>query len=88
MVPAETSFPVLLSTGMLSPESALSSTALFPSKTTPSKGMDIPGRRIKISPTDTEETGRVVSFSPSKITAVLGVKSIKPFRALVVFPLE
>ena len=49
-VAAETRSPGALSTGMLSPVSAASFTALMPSTTTPSTGMFSPGRTTKISP--------------------------------------
>ena len=88
MVPPTTSSPMLLSMGMLSPVKALTFNALEPSITTPSTGTDIPGRSKKISPMESSATGFVTSFSPSKTIAVLGAKSISPFRALVVFPLE
>ena len=88
MVPPTTSSPAVLSTGILSPVKALTFRALFPSKTTPSTGTDIPGRRRKISPTLSSDTGFVTSISPSNTIAVFGVKSISPFKAVVVFPLE
>ena len=46
----DTSSPASLSTGMLSPVSAASLTALLPSITRPSTGMFSPGRTTKISP--------------------------------------
>ena len=61
MVAAVTSSPGALSTGMLSPEIADSSTALSPFRTTPSTGIPSPGRTTKISPFFTRSTGTVTS---------------------------
>ena len=61
MVAAVTSSPGALSTGMLSPEIADSSTALSPFCTTPSTGIPSPGRTTKISPFFTRSTGTVTS---------------------------
>ena len=61
MVAAVTSSPGALSTGMLSPEIADSSTALSPFRTTPSTGIPSPGRTTKMSPFFTRSTGTVTS---------------------------
>ena len=88
MVAALTLLSGSLSTGILSPDSADSSTALFPSITCPSTGMLSPGLTTNISPTTTSSAAIFFS-SPSRITfAVLGASSISPFMALVVLPLE
>ncbi len=87
-VAADTSSPSPLSTGMLSPVSAASFTALDPSRITPSTGIFSPGRTTKRSPFFTCLMGTVCSAPSFKITAVLGASFIRLFRASVVFPLE
>ena len=87
-VAADTLSPTALSTGMLSPVSADSFTALPPSITTPSTGMFSPGRTTKVSPTRTWAMGTVCSLSPRSTLAVLGDRRISPLSASVVFPLE
>jgi len=87
-VPAETVFPTDLSTGILSPVSVDSSTALSPSKITPSTGIFSPGRTTKISPIATCSTGTTISLLSRISVAVFGANCISPFRALVVLPLE
>ena len=52
-----TSLPTVLSTGMLSPVTAASLTALLPSITIPSTGIFSPGLTINISPFFTSLTG-------------------------------
>ncbi len=77
-----------LSTGMLSPESADSSTADAPSRTTPSTGTLSPGFTIKTSPSFTRDASITVS-TPSRITvAVLGVSFTRLFNASVVRPFD
>ena len=71
IVAAETPSPSALSTGMLSPVSALSFTALSPSMTTPSTGMLSPGRTTKTSPARTSSTGTSASAPPRTTVAVL-----------------
>ena len=84
---ADTGSPADLSTGMLSPVSAASLTALMPSSTMPSTGMLSPGRTANTSPFMTCSMGTSVS-TPSRITtAVFGASFIRPFKASVVFPL-
>ena len=87
-VAAETASPGFLSTGILSPVSAASLTALFPSRTTPSTGMFSPGRTTKTSPFRTCSMGTVASCPFRTTTAVLGASFIRPFSASVVFPLD
>ena len=88
MVAAETRSPGALSTGMLSPVSAASFTAVSPSSTTPSTGMFSPGRTTNTSPFATCSMGTTCS-SPSRTTvAVLGASFIRLFSASVVLPLE
>ena len=80
--------PSALSTGMLSPVSADSLTALAPSTTTPSTGMFSPGRTTKMSPLLTSSMPTVIS-SPFRMTlAVFGASFIRLFSASVVRPLE
>ena len=88
MVAAETLSPAALSTGMLSPVSADSLTALAPSRITPSTGMLSPGRTTNWSPLCTCSMGTVTSLPLRSSTAVFGERSISPFSASVVFPLE
>ncbi len=59
--------PAVFSTGMLSPVSIDSSTALSPSTTSPSTGTFSPGRTRTRSPTATSSTGTRTS-SPSRTT--------------------
>ena len=73
---------------MLSPVSADSSTALFPSIMIPSTGMLSPGRTAKISPTFTFSIETSVSLPSFNNTAVLGASFIRLFNASVVFPFE
>ena len=87
-VAAETRSPAALSTGMLSPVSADSLTALFPSTITPSTGMFSPGRTMKISPFFTCSIGTVASWPLRRMTAVFGASFIRLFNASVVLPLE
>ena len=88
IVAADTISPTSLSTGMLSPVSADSFTALPPSVITPSTGILSPGLTTKISPFFTRFTATVFSSPSFTITAVLGARSISPLSASVVFPLE
>ena len=76
-VAAFTVSPGSFSTGMDSPVSALSSTAEEPSSTTPSTGMDSPGRTTTVSPSWMASTGTVSSV-PSAVRrwAVLGARSM------------
>ena len=88
VVAAETLSPSALSTGMLSPVSALSFTALLPSSTMPSTGMFSPGRTTKTSPLRTFAMGTLTSVPPRKRVAVLGASFIRLLSASVVLPLE
>ena len=88
MVAAYTLSPIALSTGRLSPVSADSFTAVWPSTTTPSTGMLSPGRTTKVSPICTAATGTSIS-SPFRTTvATWGARDIRLRRASVVLPLE
>ena len=85
---ADTGSPTVLSTGTLSPVRALSSSALLPSRMTPSTGTCSPGRTANSIPHITCSMGTVRSFPFSSSTAVLGASCIKRFSASVVLPLE
>ena len=87
-VAAETMSPGALSTGMDSPVSAASFTAVSPSITTPSTGIFSPGRTTKISPFCTCSMETVCSTPSFKMVAVWGASFIRLFRASVVLPLE
>ena len=87
-VAAETLSPAALSTGMLSPVSADSSTALSPSIITPSAGILSPGRTKNISSFCTVSIGTVFSSPSFKITALFGASFIRLFNASVVLPFE
>ena len=87
-VPAESFAPSSLSTGMDSPVSADSSTAVLPERTMPSTGICSPGFTRNVSFTSTSSIGTVLSTPPLKTTAVFGLKFIRPCKALVVLPLE
>ena len=88
MVAAYTVSPTVFSCGMDSPVRALSSTAVDPSTTTPSTGMDSPGLTRKIWPTWMSVASTMLSL-PSGLTrwACLGARSISPSMALPVFDL-
>ena len=88
IVAAETLSPSALSTGILSPVSADSSTALTPSTTTPSTGMLSPGRTTNVSPIRTVSMGTCSSVPSLTTVAILGESFIRLFSASVVFPLE
>ena len=87
MVAAETVSPSALSTGMLSPVRALSLTALWPSRTTPSTGMFSPGRTTKMSPFSTSSTPTVTSWPSRRTVAVFGASFMRLLSASVVLPL-
>ena len=86
-VAADTGSPAFLSTGMLSPVRADSSTAELPSSTRPSTGMLSPGRTTKRSPSATSSTGTSTSAPSLSRVAVRGSRRIRAFRASVVLPL-
>ena len=67
MVAAYTVSPTIFSCGMDSPVRALSSTAVDPSTTTPSTGMDSPGLTRKIWPTWMSVASTTLSL-PSGLT--------------------
>ena len=87
-VAADTASPGFLSTGILSPVSADSLTALLPSSTMPSTGIFSPGRTTKMSPFLTWSMDTSTSSPSRTITAVFGASFISPLSASVVFPLE
>ena len=87
-VPAEILSPSSLSAGIDSPVSADSSIAVRPERISPSTGICSPGFTAKTSPTATSSTDTVFSTPSFKSTAVLGLRFINPFRALVVLPFE
>ena len=87
-VAAETVSPSDLSTGMLSPVSADSSTAVVPSVITPSTGTFSPGRTAKMSPTAISSIGTVTSLPSTILHAVSGASFISDFKASVVRPLD
>ncbi len=87
MVAPTTSSPGFFSTGMGSPVSMDSSTALAPSVTTPSTGIFSPGRTTMMSRTMTSSMGMSLS-SPSRTTrAVLACRPISRRMASEVLPL-
>ena len=87
-VAADTMSPCALSTGMLSPVRADSSTELLPSSTTPSTGIFSPGRTTKTSPFLTVSMGTVFSCPSIRRVAVFGAIFMRPLRASVVLPLD
>ncbi len=89
LIEADTSLsPSCLSTGMLSPVTADSSTDDFPSITTPSTATASPGLMINISPT-TISSAFITCSTPSLITvAVFGARSISFVIASLVLDLE
>ncbi len=84
-VPAVTASPIVFSLGRDSPVSRDSSTALWPSTTTPSTGTFSPGRTRRRSPGCTSASGTSVS-APSAATrrAVFGASPSRLFNALEV----
>ncbi len=87
MEPPITVAPAVLSTGMLSPVSMLSSTADSPSMTTPSVAIFSPGRTTKMSPTTTSSTGTSTSSPFFTTRAVLACRSTSLRMASDVRPL-
>ena len=84
MVPPITRSPGCFSTGMDSPVSIDSSTALPPERTSPSTGSRSPGRTITTSPLATCSTGTstsVPSSAPRWTRAVLGCRATSERRA-------
>ena len=86
IVAAVTAEPAVLSTGRLSPVKMLSSTALSPSRTTPSTGMLSPGRTRSLSPIVTCAIGRCCSSPFFKRHAVFGDSPSSFLRAALVCP--
>ncbi len=87
-VAAETLSPACLSTGMLSPVSAASFTALVPSTTMPSTGIFSPGLTTNTSPILTCAISTSVSAPFRITTAFFGASFIRLLMASVVLPLE
>ena len=82
------SSPASLSTGILSPVSALSSTLVVSLMILPSTAILSPGLTTKISPGFTSSEGTVTSMPSRTTVAVSGASFIRLFMASVVFPLE
>ena len=87
-VAADTSSLISLSTGILSPVSADSFTALLPSTIIPSTGIFSPGLTTKMSPFFIFSTGTLTVSPFTIILAVFGARFIRLFNASVVFPFE
>ena len=80
--------PTPFSTGMLSPVIAASSSAVEPSKITPSTGTLAPGLTITVSPITTSSTAISRSCPSRQTKAVCGARSISLLIASLVFPLD
>ena len=80
--------PGALSTGMDSPVRADSSTEDAPSVTTPSTGIEPPGRTRTRSPSCTCSTGTSTSRPSRRTVAILGARSMSRAMAWPVLPLE
>ena len=78
--------PGCFSTGMLSPVIADSSTAAWPSVSTPSTGTAWPARTTTISPFSTSSTGISASTPPRTTKAVFGARFISLLIASDVRP--
>ena len=87
-VAALTASPFCLSTGMLSPVSADSLTAVVPSIISPSTGMFSPGLTTKMSSFRTASTEISCSTPSFTTVAVFGASCIRLFKASVVLPFE
>ena len=83
-----TKSPIFLSTGMLSPVKALSSTLEIPSIISPSTGTDSPGLTINISPITISSKFTSNSSLFLMTHAVFGAKFNKLLIAFVVLPFE
>ena len=88
IVPAETVSPITLSTGILSPVRADSSTAVLPSVISASTGILSPGRTTNTSPFFTLSTVTSVSLPSINKVAFLGARFKSALRAFVVLPFE
>ena len=88
IVAADTLSPTALSTGIDSPVSADSSTAVFPSMISPSTGIDSPGFTTKISPSITSSMPTVTALPFLSTTAVFGAIFMRFFSASVVRPFD
>jgi hypothetical protein len=80
-VPPVTRLPAIFSTGIGSPVTMDSSTALAPSSTTPSTGIFSPGRTRSRSPGFTCSSG--MSSSPPSSRRIRAVLGASPSRALI-----
>ena len=81
IVPPITRSPAFFSTGIDSPVSIDSSTALAPESTSPSTGTRSPGRTITMSPLRTCSTGTSTSRSSRRTRAVFGCRATSERRA-------
>ena len=86
-VAALTVSPAAFSTGIDSPVSADSSTDDEPSTTTPSTGIDSPGRTTMMSPGTTASAATVCSAPSTRRVAVLGARLMRRSIAPPVFDL-
>ena len=86
MVPAIISFPLLFSTGMLSPVIMLSSTVVLPEITFPSTGIDSPGLMITVSPVSTSPVGTSITIPLRSTCAIDGLRAISFLIASDVLP--
>ncbi len=86
IVPPITAMPVVFSTGIDSPVTMDSSTALAPAVMRPSTGMRSPGRTITTSPARTSAIGMSCSSSDRTTRAVRGCSRTSARRARVVSP--
>ena len=83
-----TLLPTFFSTGILSPVSIDSSTDVYPSITTPSTGILVPGFTNSISPISTSSIGVSTSLPSTNTIAVLGCSPISFLIASDVFPFD
>jgi hypothetical protein len=85
--PPTSSSPGTFSTGIDSPVTRLSSTALEPDLTTPSTGTLSPGFNLIVSPTTVSAVGSSNSL-PSRITVAVGGTTSNSARRLSLVPLR
>ena len=81
MVAAKTRFPLLTSTGIDSPVKVAWLTVACPPVTSPSTGIDSPGRTITVSPTCTSPMGTTCSTPSRSTRAVCGARAVKRLTA-------
>jgi len=77
MVPANTSSPACLLTGIGSPVTAAWSTYEIPAITVPSTGIRSPGRTLTTSPTPIESTAQISSRPFRRTRASFGTSAIR-----------